>query len=313
MLIRKIIRSALCLLTVILVSGLWNGLAAAETRIAVLLSSQQPPFEEALKGFQQFLGRQNVAVVYDVYPPEDMEDRAGQAIQKIKTQNPALILAIGSLATESALQEIHNIPVISCMILRQDQIKNSTNATGVFLEFSVKTQFEWLRRFLPKVRNIGVIYNAEGNHSKIEEAKEVAEKMGLRIVAQQIDSSQNLPDALKTLANRADVLWGITDDLVLNPQTAKHILLFSFRNRIPFVGLSSSWVKAGALYSLDWDCEDIGAQCGDMALKVLQGAAVGSIPPAPPRHVRYSLNQKTASHMKIEIQEALVKGALSVF
>ena len=113
--------------------------------------------------------------------------------------------------------------------------------------------------------------------------------------------------------NRADVLWGLADQVVLNPKTVQSILLFSLRNRIPFVGLSSTWVKAGALYALDRDYGDIGAQCGELAVKVLQGAPPASLSPAGPRKVVYAINMKTARLLKLEIQDSLVQGAQAVF
>jgi putative ABC transport system substrate-binding protein len=89
--------------------------------------------------------------------------------------------------------------------------------------------------------------------------------------------------------------------------------LFSFRNRMPFSGLSASWVKAGALYALDRDYEDLGAQCAEMALKVLDGKHAGSIPPARPRKVRYVLNLRTAEHLKLNLPSELVDGAAEVY
>ena len=100
---------------------------------------------------------------------------------------------------------------------------------------------------------------------------------------------------------------------VLNRQTAKAVLLSSFHNRIPFVGLSSAWVKAGALYALNWDYSDIGAQSGEIALRVLQGTPPGTIPPVPPRKVQYALNLKTASHMKLDLTPQLIDAALETF
>jgi putative ABC transport system substrate-binding protein len=93
----------------------------------------------------------------------------------------------------------------------------------------------------------------------------------------------------------------------------KHILLFSFQNRIPFIGLSPPWVKAGALYSLSWDYIDIGMQCGEMALKIFQGLSVQSIPTATPRKVGYVLNLTTANHMKIKVSDDLIRGAYQIF
>jgi putative ABC transport system substrate-binding protein len=100
--------------------------------------------------------------------------------------------------------------------------------------------------------------------------------------------------------------------MVLTQQTARPILLFCLRNKIPFVGLSSSWVRAGALYALDRDYADIGAHCAETALKLPDGAPVSSIPPAPPRKVVYAVNIRVASLLKIDLAPAIVAGARDV-
>ena len=137
--------------------------------------------------------------------------------------------------------------------------------------------------------------------------------MGIELIAQPVNVPQDLPRALKGLARRVDVLWGIPDAVVFSRKTAKAILLFSFRNRIPLVGLSGAWVMAGALYALERDYRALGAQCGEMAWKILAGEPVGSMPSALPRKVAYSLNQKTARHVKLELAKDLVRGAKQVF
>ncbi|MBM4256658.1 MAG: hypothetical protein FJ147_12275 [Deltaproteobacteria bacterium] len=109
------------------------------------------------------------------------------------------------------------------------------------------------------------------------------------------------------------MLWGIADQTVLSPRTAEPILLFSFRNRIPFAGLSTSWAKAGALYALDRDYKDVGTQCGELALKILRGTPAGTLPPQTPRKVAYALNLKTAEHMKLSLPQPLIDGAQQVF
>ena len=133
------------------------------------------------------------------------------------------------------------------------------------------------------------------------------------MVAREVESPEALPEAMKSLAKRIDVLWGIVDAVVLSPETAQAVLLFSFRNDIPFVGLSAAWAKAGAIYALDWDYEDVGKQCGELALKVLNGARAGGIAPVFPRKLTYALNLKTVRHMKVRIPDSLVRGAVQVF
>lgn len=48
-------------------------------------------------------------------------------------------------------------------------------------------------------------------------------------------------------------------------------------------------------------------------LQILRGTRASAMPPVPPRYVAYTLNQKTVRHMKLEIPEALMRGAREVF
>jgi putative ABC transport system substrate-binding protein len=295
------------------VGGSFAGGSAEEPRIVILTSSRAAPYEEALAGFQQALRQQGVRATFDVRSLEGETRRVSWVLQDIKQGGSALLLTLGTAATQRARQDITTVPIIASLVLSAEEFKGAPNMSGVTLEFPVALQLEWLRRFLPSAKTIGVIYNPKENQWRIETASRVAHELGLKLESQQVSDTRELPTALETLAKKIDVLWGVVDELVLTPQTAKHILLFSFQNRIPFVGLSTAWVKAGAVYALDWDYTDLGMQCGEMALKVLQGTSINALPPVVPRKVVYALNQKTARHMKIEIAEALVHGAREVF
>jgi putative ABC transport system substrate-binding protein len=224
-----------------------------------------------------------------------------------------LLFTLGSLATQAAVRSGSELPLLASLILTADDLQQAKNATGVVLEFPADTQLQWLHKLLPAQPTVGVLFNAGENQQKIAAAAQVAQQLGLKLMAREVATPQELPEAMNSLSNQADVLWGITDQIVLSPQTAEPILLFSFRNRIPFVGLSTSWVKAGALYALDRDYPDLGAQCGEMAQQVLQGTPAGTLPFATPRKIIYSLNLKTANYMKIEMSQALVEGASQVF
>jgi len=287
--------------------------SAEESRIVILTSSRAAPYEEALAGFQQALRQQGVRAIFEVHSLEGETHRVAQVLQDVKQGGRALLLTLGTAATQRARQDITTVPIIAGLVLSADEFKGAPNMSGVTLDFPVTLQLEWLRRFLPTAKTIGVIYNPKENQQRIEAASRVAYELGLKLESQQVSDTRELPTALETLAKKIDVLWGVVDELVLTPQTAKHILLFSFQNRIPFVGLSTAWVKAGAVYALDWDYTDLGMQCGEMALKVLRGTPINALPPMVPRKVVYALNQKTARHMKVEIAETLVHGAREVF
>lgn len=283
--------------------------AMANEKIALLISSNDAPYKAAVSGFNAYLEKQGVPAGYEVYTLDGDAAKAAPAVQKIKASGCRLIFALGSLATEAVVREVVDIPIVACLVLRTDSLKNAPNATGVGLEFTFETQLEWLQRLLPQAKNVGVIYNPEENQKRVEQASRLAKKAGLHLEAQEVRTPQDVPAALNNLSKRADVIWGMADNLTLSPTIGKNVLLFSFRNNIPYIGPSATWVKAGALYSLDWDYDDLGAQCGEMAQKILGGSAPAAIPAAAPRRVQYSLNLFTARQMKIALPDELVRGA----
>jgi putative ABC transport system substrate-binding protein len=286
--------------------------SALDTRIAVLVSNSGQPYNEALAGFKQHLEKKDIHAEYKVYMLEGDHGKAAQALQDIKRNRPTLLFCLGGLAAERASHEVTETPVIAAMVLKPEELKKA-NVTGVALDFSAETHLQWIRRILPKAKTVGVVYNPKENKERIETAARAAQKLGLRLEALEVPAPRDLPAALEKLANSSDVLWGIIDNLVMTPQTAKTILLFSLKNRLPFIGPSSSWVKAGALYSLDSDFTDIGAQCGEMAVKLLQGASAATIQFATPRRVVYSLNMKTAGDIGVKIPDEIARNARNAF
>jgi putative ABC transport system substrate-binding protein len=309
--IRTII-SAAAAAALILVFSLGSSAGAAE-KIAVLVSTKDAPFEDALKGFQGFLDKAAVQAEYEVHKLDGSAAKAGQAVQAVKKSGARLVLTLGSLATDAAVKEIPDIPIVACMVLRADGLKKSPNVTGVGLEFSLEVQTSWLQVLLPTAKNVGVLYSPGENKARIEAAGRIMQNMGLKLVAQEVRSPQDVPAALEGLNMKVDVLWGVADSVAMTPQTAKTVLPFSVKNNIPLIGPSPTWVKAGALYALEWDYADIGAQAGDMAAKVLKGASPSAIPAASPRKVYYALNLKTAQEMKITFSDQLLRGARHTF
>lgn len=296
-----------CLILVAACSALFRHVpaeAAGTDTIAVLLSTEAPPFDEVLEGFRDYLRQKNSPV--DIVIPND-----GQSIEDMG--NIELIFALGSEALIQARAQNPDIPIVAGMILKKEDIVNIPHTTGVFLEHPAETQLKWMRHILPGARRIGVVYSRTENLEYIKNAQGILEQMGLQLFAQEVSSPRELPAALENLANTADALWGVSDQIVLTPQTARPILLFSFRNRIPFIGLSHAWTRAGALYSLDRDYHDLGRQCGELAARILQGEQAGKIPPAAPRKLTYSLNLKTAQRMKLEISPSVLQGAEQVY
>lgn len=84
------------------------------------------------------------------------------------------------------------------------------------------------------------------------------------------------------------------------------------RRRIPVFGLSAVHVQAGALAALSCDYADVGRQAGELAVRVLGGSPAESLAPTMPRRLGLALNLRTAEHIGLEVDRALVAEAAIV-
>ena len=286
---------------------------ANDMRVIIIASQDAGPYKDLSMGFQQYLSSRGMPISFETYSLQGNHAKVAEIFPAIKNKTPSLLLTIGTLATQAALKELPDIPVVAGLVVDPDSLLKGSKATGVGVEIPLNIQFQWLQRIMPGAGTIGVLYNPKENRAKVEAATKIAHGLGLKLVTREVETPRDLPDALDGIAKDADLLWGLSDQVVLSPQTAEPILLFSLQHRIPVSGLTTSWTKAGALYSLDRDYSDLGAQCGELALKILQGSNPGALPPVPPRKVVYSLNLKTADHMRLDIPQSIIEGAQSVF
>jgi putative ABC transport system substrate-binding protein len=302
------------ILVLLAVSIASQAVAATEPPLVVILSSKHSvSYQQTAQAFKNHLQQEMGDVRFYTHTLNDKAEDALSLMQQIKHKNPALIYTLGSLATRSSIKYIKDKPIVASFLLDDSNIRNVPNATAVLLEHSSHTQLQLLQQLMPDIATVGILYNPEQNARQITIMQQQARKLGLKLLAIKVEHRTDLPKALKNISKRADVLLGIPDKVVLTRKTAKQILLTSFRNRMPFIGLSSTWVKAGAVYALDWDYQDIGSQCGGLAQKILLGTAVTALPPEPPRKVVYAFNQKTIQRMNLAIPETLMSNATQVF
>ena len=281
--------------------------------IVVLVSHDAAPYRDALKGFRESISQHGVDAVVEEFNVQRDAMKISAALEKARHERNRLILTLGTPATELAMTESRALPVVACLVLNTDALSKGNNSTGVVLQVPLKQQFDWMQRVLRPAAKIAVLYNPRENQARIDEAQRIARDAGFELVPILVATPQILPTALEDAVSRSDALWVIPDSLVVSPETAKTLLLASFRNRIPMIGLSSAWVKAGALFALDWDYEDVGTQCGEVALQILAGARPGSIAPVNARHTTYALNLRTAREMRVDLSESLISSAAQVY
>ncbi len=302
---RRLIAALLAVIT------LADAAPAGAGGIAVLLSSDADEYKEALRGFKETAGHP-IGGVFDMDADPDLGRKLlADMERKLK---PDLILAVGTWALQAVAGRT-DIPIVYAMVLNPPSVVAAgvKNVTGASMNVPVDQPLRTLKQLGPNIKRIGVIYNKARTGYLVKEADAVARDEGLQLVAREITSPKEVLPALESLQDGIDALWIVPDETILAQAVVQQMLLFSYRRKIPVLGLSDRHAQMGALLSLSFaSSEDIGRQAGEAARAVLGGKAPGQVPYTTARKTSLIVNLKAAQKLGVDVPRQVVARATSV-
>ncbi len=308
------------LLFIVIFSSINVNVVYAKTfKVCVLKSQNIEPYNIALKGFTDvlrekgYIERKNLAISYYNL---GQEAEGVELIEKVKNEQPDLILTIGTKATREIKKEIKTIPVVFSMVLfpvENDLIASiqcsGNNLTGASMDISPEVWFEFLKETLPQAKKIGVVYNPNNTGDVIRRAMDAADKMKLDLIKVAITSSKELPDAIKKIIYRVNVLWVIADNTVIGGKALDYILPVAFKSGVPIMGQGDYIAESGGLFSLNCDYNDVGRQSGEVTCEILNGIRPEDLPISVPKEIHLTINVKVAENLGLNISPSILKKA----
>ncbi len=296
-----------------------SGSADGPLPIAVLMSDSLTATSRTLHGARKAIVRAHPNVEFHTFMTGQGAEADLAIVDSLRTIHPRLVLTIGSAATGLAKNNFKDIPIVFAGVMYpvlsgfvESTRQPGQNVTGASLDIPVEVQFKYFKKIIPDIKSIGVLYTTN-TASLISSAKTVARQMGLELVAMPVRDGKELPSALDSLASRVQGIWSVADPALFDPQATRYILLNTLRKGIPFMGFSRYVVESGALFALDFDYKAVGIQAGQIANRVLQGEAPGSISVSAADVIWFHYNEKTAQHINVHIPEELVAVAKEVY
>jgi len=285
---------------------------AEAARVAVLLSAKVSEYEDALKGFREATPHQ-IAAVYDM---DGDLDRGRKLLAEIEEKiKPDLIFAVGIWALQAVVSRPPSVPVVYAMVLNPPSVlgADAKNVTGASMNVPVEQPIRLFKQLGPQVKRIGVIFNRNRTGYLVRQAQAVAREEGLELVTREVSSRKEVVAALESLQDGIDALWIVPDETTLSQAVVQQMLLFSYRKRIPLLGLSERHAQMGAVFALSFASgEDIGRQAGELAQAILSGRAPSGVPYTNARKVYLTVNLKAAQKLGLEIPQAILARATNV-
>ncbi len=266
--------------------------AQGKKRIYILKSMDNKFYNDAIAGFKS-----NCPGEYKEFNINNNYAIAKTYADQINAEHPDLVLAVGARALIAAKNYISSsIPIVFTVVLNPERLNiKAPNITGVRLEIPVEVQLKTIKAIVPNIKKIGVLYNPRNSENIIKEAKRVAAKLGLQLIAGRVETEDDTLDALQLFAGGIDAYWLIPDPTVVTRKSFVEILKFTNEKKIPFFVFSKALVKSGAFIALTvGDYVSLGAQACEIAQRIFSGIPPSQIPYEYPRGLEIAVNVQVA-------------------
>ncbi len=274
------------------------GITAEKTAVSVILSSGKKPYEECLSGFRGVVGRKSIYIAkkYNL-----ADSNSSDIISEIKKDNPGIILALGTKAYKLTKEISIDIPVVYSM-LADEKGTPRKNSVGSSMRIPLKMKVERVIKILPGIETLGTIYSSK---EALENKRlgDACKSLGYNYKGEEITSIAGFPAALMKLSSVIDCFIMIPDPTVISAQSIKKLLTITAKKKIPVVGLSPHYTKAGALVSFVSDYRDLGRQAGKLAIKIAEGESAANLKNTEPKKIEVSLNLLAAKVLDIQIPQ----------
>lgn len=283
--------------------------------IGVIQFGSHPSLDNCYQGIENGLMSSEIADKITIDRQDGNFDSAtcDTIAKNMASKNYDLIFAIATPAAVSAYSATQNsqTPVIFTAVsdpvaagLVESLDAGSKNCIGTSDVLDLEAQVELIKALQPEAKTIGILYTtSEANSvSQLAILEEVAERVGMTVEAQGVQSAADIPQAAATLASKVDCINNFTDNNVVNNLSV--LLEKANAANIPVYGSEVEQVNNGCIASISLDYVALGEKTAEMGLDVLNGAntqemAVGTISEGTP-----VVNTDVLAQFGIEIPEA---------
>jgi putative ABC transport system substrate-binding protein len=232
-----------------------------------------------------------------------------------------LIVATGPQAVRAAKTATRTIPIVA-MDLETDPVRSGFaqslarpggNMTGFFLDLPdmAGKWLELLETAAPTARPVGILWDTTSGDWQLTAAQTAASRLGLELYTVEIDSTDNLDEALRK-AVRAGVKAIVILSSPITSVDSQRLAEFANRNRLPAISPFRAFADRGGLMSYGPDLLDFARRATTYVDKILKGAKPDELPIQQPTKFELVINLRTAKAIGLAIPQRLLLRANEV-
>ncbi|KDR94538.1 putative ABC transport system substrate-binding protein [Peptoclostridium litorale DSM 5388] len=225
--------------------------------------------------------------------------------QSFASQKKDMIFAIATPSAQGAYNATKEIPIMISSVtdpvaagLVNSMENPGTNVSGTSDYIPVSKQIELIKTFAPDAKRIGVLYNTSEVNSQVQLDQLKEEAKGYEIVEVGVTSTNEVNQAISSMLGKIDVLYAPTDQLVVSAMPI--IVEKTMAKKIPVIAAEKGSVELGALATQGINYYKLGYETGKMAVKVLKGEEISSMPVRTASETDIIVNEDTLKALGLE-------------
>ncbi len=292
-------------------------LASAEEQktIGVIQYVQHVALDSAREGFVQALADNGYvdgeSIELDLQNAQADASNLATISDRFVANDVDLVLAIATPAAQAIAGKSTTIPILGTAVtdyvaarLVESAEVPGTNVSGTTDMNPVGDQIALLQELFPETKTVGVIFASNEDNSILQAqmAKDAIEAAGMAYVEVTVTSSNDVQQAVQSIIDSCDAIYIPTDNILASSMSVVYEVTTAAK--IPVMAGEEGLAMAGGLATLGINYYDLGYQTGLMAVRVLGGEDIASMPIEMATKMDYAFNATYAEAIGFEIPEA---------
>ena len=289
-----------------------NKIQNKEVKVGVLQLLSHPALDQIYKGLEDGLAKEGYKVgenlKIDLQNAQGDQSNLASMGQKLVTDNNDILVGITTPATLSLSNATKDKPIIMAGItypveagLIKSEDKPGNNITGVSDRTPIKQQLEIMKKVLPKMKKVGILYTASEDNSvkQAQEAEKLAKELGLEVKVSSIANTNDIQQVTESLASETDAIFVPIDNTIASAMST--VVKVTDAKKIPVFPSADTMVADGGVLGIGVDQYQIGIETAKVVAKVLKGEDTKNMPIVLANEGVIYLNEAKAKQLGIEI------------
>lgn len=279
--------------------------------IGILQTATHPALDQSREGFQEEMRRLYKGKVnFVVQNSEGSLTQAQSIAESFHAQKKiAAIYAIATPALQAAARVEKNKPIIIAAVSYPESLGvllPGTNVFGASGRVNTASQAEMIKKLLPKVKTVSIIYNPGEHNSQmmVKEMEKALTERGLTPYVLGINSENEIAQTVAMAARKGDLILLPTDNLL-----ASAIALVSkeaLKRKIPLIASDITLVEKGAFAAQGINYFESGREAAKQAYRVLHlGESPEQVGIIDPADSEVFINADILKALEIDIPESM--------